>query len=351
LARNSGKAEIVDRLLEHADRTLQIEKLLTVAKEHNPARYEKHQPYYDTITGLSISSDVSRESQRAEAKKDNIWGIPQVWWVPIVVASIGLIGVIIPLITNTAAEKTSPSPQQEAVFEYPVRVQAKGTGENISNAKVTIEVIGKAPLDEFTDANGFIRIFIGADRAGQPAKLIVEARGYKQYIQNIDLTQGNLPDVVQLEPAATDVDEAQIRKYDLEIAFRFKALINHMAELEQGSGNIFYNYSIVTEPNFYESQSEELNGKPVSTLLFELAYLVPSDQKNEITAAHNAVIELEQLGAKFGAKAQAMLADGEVSADEEATYQQNIDEATEALRKFLQTHETTFQRWLTLSIK
>jgi hypothetical protein len=41
LAQNSGKAEIVDRLLKHADQTLQIETLLVLVKEHNPARYEK----------------------------------------------------------------------------------------------------------------------------------------------------------------------------------------------------------------------------------------------------------------------------------------------------------------------
>lgn len=203
LARNSGKVEIVGRLLEHADRTLQIGTLLALAKEHNPARYEKHQPYYDTITHPSASSDVSREAQSAEAKKDKIWGIPQVWWVPIIVALIGLVGVIIPLIMNSADEKTSPSPspQQEAIFEYPVRVQAKGTDEDIPNAKVIIEVIGKAPLDEFTDTNGFTRIFIDADHTGQPAKLIVEATGYKRYIQNIDLDKDALPDIVQLEAA------------------------------------------------------------------------------------------------------------------------------------------------------
>lgn len=89
-------------------------------------------------------------------------------------------------------------------FSYPVRVQAKGTGEHIPNAKITIEVIGKAPLDEVTDANGFARVFIDADRVGQPSKLIVQVTGYKQYIQNIDLTEGSLPDVVQLEPASSD---------------------------------------------------------------------------------------------------------------------------------------------------
>jgi|GEM_PF-5531554 len=46
LAQNTGTAEIVAKLLEHAEKTLQLNTLLAIAREHNPARYEKHQPYY-----------------------------------------------------------------------------------------------------------------------------------------------------------------------------------------------------------------------------------------------------------------------------------------------------------------
>jgi uncharacterized protein YjbI with pentapeptide repeats len=46
LAQNTGKAEIVAKLMEHAEKTLQLDTLLALAKERNPARYEKHQPYY-----------------------------------------------------------------------------------------------------------------------------------------------------------------------------------------------------------------------------------------------------------------------------------------------------------------
>lgn len=46
LAQSNGKAEIIDRLLEYAEQTLQLDELLALAKELNPALYEKHQPYY-----------------------------------------------------------------------------------------------------------------------------------------------------------------------------------------------------------------------------------------------------------------------------------------------------------------
>lgn len=59
LAPNSGKAEIVSRLVEYANQKLQMATLLTLAKEHNPARYEIHQPYYDVITNpLTVSKDT-----------------------------------------------------------------------------------------------------------------------------------------------------------------------------------------------------------------------------------------------------------------------------------------------------
>ncbi len=46
LAEGTGQAEIVDLLIEHAEKTLQLDTLLALAKERNPARYEKHGPYY-----------------------------------------------------------------------------------------------------------------------------------------------------------------------------------------------------------------------------------------------------------------------------------------------------------------
>jgi serine/threonine protein kinase len=50
LAQSSSKAELIDQLLEYAEQTLQIDILLALAKEHNLAIYEKHQPYYELIT-------------------------------------------------------------------------------------------------------------------------------------------------------------------------------------------------------------------------------------------------------------------------------------------------------------
>ncbi len=47
LAQETGKAKIINYLLQHAERKLLLDRLLNLAKEHNPARYERHQPYHD----------------------------------------------------------------------------------------------------------------------------------------------------------------------------------------------------------------------------------------------------------------------------------------------------------------
>ncbi|HXV99121.1 MAG TPA: hypothetical protein VEC93_11925, partial [Anaerolineae bacterium] len=50
LATETGKAKIVDRLVEYAEQKLQVGILLALAKERNPARYEQNQPYEADIT-------------------------------------------------------------------------------------------------------------------------------------------------------------------------------------------------------------------------------------------------------------------------------------------------------------
>ena len=46
IAPSDGKQEIVADLLEYAEKTSQIETLLSVARQMNATRYEQHKPYY-----------------------------------------------------------------------------------------------------------------------------------------------------------------------------------------------------------------------------------------------------------------------------------------------------------------
>jgi hypothetical protein len=63
LARQTGKAEIVDRLIEHAEAKLLIETLLTLAQKLNPRRFEKHQPYYDFTPVPATPSSIFEKPQ------------------------------------------------------------------------------------------------------------------------------------------------------------------------------------------------------------------------------------------------------------------------------------------------
>ncbi len=45
-AEAAGKSNLVRQIIDHAHTRLAIESVLNWAKDHNPARYEKHQPYY-----------------------------------------------------------------------------------------------------------------------------------------------------------------------------------------------------------------------------------------------------------------------------------------------------------------
>jgi serine/threonine protein kinase len=49
LSLRTGKAEIVELLLQYVDQAVQVDKLLALAQERNSARYEKHQPYYEEV--------------------------------------------------------------------------------------------------------------------------------------------------------------------------------------------------------------------------------------------------------------------------------------------------------------
>jgi hypothetical protein len=84
--------------------------------------------------------------------------------------------------------------------QYPIKVQDGKTGDVIFNAKVTIDLLGYAPINVFTDSDGFARIFIEETQAGNPGRLTVKAEGYRIYVQNIDLNTKVLTHVIQLEP-------------------------------------------------------------------------------------------------------------------------------------------------------
>lgn len=59
---NSDKEEVIYRLINHADRTSQIESLLNWTKEHSHTAYIAHQPYfsYDTIVHSTTTTSITK---------------------------------------------------------------------------------------------------------------------------------------------------------------------------------------------------------------------------------------------------------------------------------------------------
>lgn len=61
LASNTGKDEIVDKLIGYADRQQLLDALLLLAKEQNPAKYADYLPYHDTQMHEPLSDTVTTE--------------------------------------------------------------------------------------------------------------------------------------------------------------------------------------------------------------------------------------------------------------------------------------------------
>ena len=65
LSEGMGKDQVIDKLIEYADRRDLIERLLALTKEQNPERYKKHQPYDNLTDSPTRSSGNHGKSQSA----------------------------------------------------------------------------------------------------------------------------------------------------------------------------------------------------------------------------------------------------------------------------------------------
>jgi uncharacterized protein YjbI with pentapeptide repeats len=66
LAQNTGKAEIVAKLLEHAEKQMLVDILLALARDRNPARYAEHEPYYLSDSAQALQALQGQVSELAK---------------------------------------------------------------------------------------------------------------------------------------------------------------------------------------------------------------------------------------------------------------------------------------------
>ena len=67
LAQSSSKTQIVARLLEYAERQMQIDTLLALAQTLNPTRYDMHGPYYVDDPIPALQKQVTDLAKRLSA--------------------------------------------------------------------------------------------------------------------------------------------------------------------------------------------------------------------------------------------------------------------------------------------
>jgi hypothetical protein len=118
------------------------------------------------------------------------------------------LAVLAGMLVLLAGCQPTPTPPP-ASFDYLVRVR-DSAGATLPNAKVTIEVPGRTPLDEFADVNGLVVITIPATHTNQTGKLIAEVAGFEIYRQIITLQPGLLPDEIRLLPRATPLTPTEV---------------------------------------------------------------------------------------------------------------------------------------------
>lgn len=109
--------------------------------------------------------------------------------------------------TTILTDTPTPTPtEEEQPTEVTMLVEAQDTGQGISGAQVEIKVSGEALINVTTDSQGNVTISIFPSFMGQSAELSVEATGFQNYSEIVDLTEEALPGVIQLErllPTAT----------------------------------------------------------------------------------------------------------------------------------------------------
>jgi len=88
LGPDTSKSQVIDRLIKQAGRKSQLEILLALAEKNKPARYEKHQPYYDDSSRVTTSGRGDGKSQDAKVGwigitilATMVWGATFGWFV------------------------------------------------------------------------------------------------------------------------------------------------------------------------------------------------------------------------------------------------------------------------------
>lgn len=207
-------SETVFSLIRWAESRGRLPELIReahLARPHNSVLAE-----LATEAGLPLDVDLASSNNDStnpeldsppnlSRSRSSIWRI--VGWS---ITAIGLIASLITILTYcqppVVPEIATPTPLATLMpdagptqFNYSVTVVDDETELPIAGAQVVIEIVGRAPLGEDADSNGFARVVVPAAFAEQPGRLIIRADGYKVWSEEIDLYPDRLPNIVKLK--------------------------------------------------------------------------------------------------------------------------------------------------------
>ncbi|GAA5527033.1 hypothetical protein [Herpetosiphon gulosus] len=92
-------------------------------------------------------------------------------------------------------------------FNYQVEVIDNTTNKPISQAKVSITLPNLAPLEAFSDNNGFARISISDEYNQQAGRLSIEKAGYDSAMFNVDIQADRLPKQIKLTSNQSNIPQ------------------------------------------------------------------------------------------------------------------------------------------------
>ncbi len=167
----STRIDKARELVRYCERHNRIADLEAAIKETRPDVFEE---------GNNVSMSLTRDQ-----------------WIKIVVALIGAAAVVIAALIGLL-DGCSSTPTGH--FVYQVYVKDQVTGEPLAGVQVSIMTGNLAPLTAETDNDGLAIIEVKAEYVDRLGRLRAEKSGYVSYERHVNLSQQELPTVIQLEP-------------------------------------------------------------------------------------------------------------------------------------------------------
>ncbi|MCK6630326.1 MAG: hypothetical protein L6R45_34795 [Anaerolineae bacterium] len=160
LSDETSKAKTVDRLIEYADKKLQVETLLNQVKEYNPAMYEQHQPYI---------TDTEPVDTNKILKGKSLW-----LWAVIGVVALGVVMIAVTIFLYRTSPALFSGPFSGELKHNPEDpyIESRGFDINLSNFVVEGKFLNPYSTEDHLwdiginfrfNSEGYYRLAIASD--------------------------------------------------------------------------------------------------------------------------------------------------------------------------------------------